>query len=335
MKCFKKGILSLVAALLLITSAFSTAAVAYSAEAVPARSADSSELFRQLSYGEENLAPYYGEPQNHAVSVGGSRELSYFKPIKDKSVYSYGKVSVSLGNERLSDVAYLINDTTYLPLRAAMTLAGAKVAFDSSTRTATATTDTLNLIVADGSYVVYANERPLLSNTPAVILSDGKMYIPIRTLAKALGLSVEWLPPASVRLTGEIKALTHAQHYYNADQLYWLSRIISAESRGESLLGQIAVGNIVLNRVRSKDYPNTIYGVIFDRKYGVQFSPVKDGSIYRTPTYSSVQAAKICLEGVSVSEKILFFLNPSASTSSWIVQNRRYAFTIGNHYFFY
>ena len=129
--------------------------------------------------------------------------------------------------------------------------------------------------------------------------------------------------------------LTPASEYYKDDELYWLSRIISAESRGESLLGQIAVGNVVLNRMRHPDYPSTIYGVIFDKKYGVQFSPIADGSIYSPPTYSSTLAAKICLEGVSVSDKILFFMEPKASTSSWISDNRKYAFTIENHYFFY
>jgi N-acetylmuramoyl-L-alanine amidase len=161
------------------------------------------------------------------------------------------------------------------------------------------------------------------------------MYIPIRSLAKALSLEVEWQPPAKVSLRGAARGLASAEEYYKSDELYWLSKIISAESRGEPLLGQIAVGNVVLNRMRSRDYPNTIYGVIFDRKYGVQFSPVKDGSIYMTATYSSVMAAKICLEGISVSEGILFFMQPQISTSSWILNNRKYAFTIGNHYFFY
>jgi len=271
-----------------------------------------------------------------AVSVSfQKKELSYFKSVEDKSVWSYPKIKLYLGTAYINESAYLINDTTYVPLRAAATLAGAKVGFDNSTRTATVTMTGLDLIVADGAYVVYANERPLLSVTPAMILSDGRMYIPVRTLAKALGLSVEWTKERTVRLSGAIKPLAHANDYYNKDNLYWLSRIISAESQGEPLLGQIAVGNVVLNRVRSRDYPNTVYGVIFDRKYGVQFSPITNGSIYREPTYSSVQAAKICLEGVSVSDKILFFLEPTKANSSWIVNNRKYAFTVKNHYFFY
>lgn len=264
-----------------------------------------------------------------------SRELAYFKGIEDKRVTSYPKISVSIGGVSISDSAYLINETTYVPLRAATELSGAAVSYNAKTRAATVTRSDLVMTVTDGSYIVEANGRILLSKTPAVILSDGKMYIPIRALAKALSLSVEWLPPSSVSLSGTARGLASAEEYYKSDELYWLSKIISAESRGEPLLGQIAVGNVVLNRMRSSDYPNTIYGVIFDRKYGVQFSPVKDGSIYMPPTYSSVMAAKICLEGISVSDGILFFMQPRISTSSWILNNRKYAFTIGNHYFFY
>ena len=99
-------------------------------------------------------------------------------------------------------------------------------------------------------------------------------------------------------------------------------------------LGQIAVGNVVLNRVRSKSYPNTIYGVIFDRKNGTQFSPVALGTIYQKPTASAVIAAKICLEGYTLSNDILFFMNPRIATNNWISKNRPYAFTIGNHRFY-
>ena len=116
--------------------------------------------------------------------------------------------------------------------------------------------------------------------------------------------------------------------------MYWLSRIISAEAKGESFLGQMAVGNVVLNRVAHPSYPNTIYGVIFDRKHGTQFSPVSYGTIYQAPTESAVIAAKICLEGYTLSDEILFFYNPRIASTNWIAQNRPYAFTIGNHRFY-
>ncbi|MBQ8290128.1 MAG: cell wall hydrolase [Clostridia bacterium] len=273
---------------------------------------------------------------NQAVDVEFTkRELNYFTPISDKRVSAHPKISVSVGGVSLSESAYLINDTTYVPMRAAATISGATVTFDDKTRTAYARMSGLELSCSDGGYIVYANERPILTKTPAIILSDGRMYLPVRSLAKALGLTVTWQPPRSVALSGTVKPLTHARDYYKQDDLYWLSRIINAESRGEPLLGQIAVGNVVLNRKASRDFPNTVYGVIFDRKYGTQFSPTADGSIYKTPTYLSTVAAKICLEGISVSPDVLFFIEPTKANSAWIVKNRKYAFTVSNHYFFY
>ena len=261
-------------------------------------------------------------------------ELKIFQSISDKNVGAYPSVSVSHDGRYINEQAYIIHDTTYIPLRAVSTAFGAEVSFDSQTRSASVKMQGLDMTVSDGGYIVFANGRPVLSKNPAVILSDGRMYVPVRSIAKVFSLDVEWTPERVVKLSGEVTIPTHANHYYRYDEIYWLSRIINAESRGESLLGKIAVGNVVLNRTRHKDYPNTIYGVIFDRKYGVQFSPVLNGSIYAAPTYESELAAKICLEGFSVSDKILFFLAPDKSTSAWIPANRPYAFTVENHWFF-
>jgi N-acetylmuramoyl-L-alanine amidase len=126
----------------------------------------------------------------------------------------------------------------------------------------------------------------------------------------------------------------HADDVYVSDELYWLSRIISAEAGGEPFLGQIAVGNVIINRMNHPSYPNTIYGVIFDRKYGTQFTPAANGTVYRTPTESAVRAAKVCLEGYSVSDGILFFYAPKYVSYTWIAQNRPYAFTIAGHKFY-
>ena len=121
---------------------------------------------------------------------------------------------------------------------------------------------------------------------------------------------------------------------YDADALYWLSRIISAESRGEPLEGQIAVGNVVLNRVDSPDFPDTIYGVIFDDRWGGQFTPVRNGTIYQEPTEQSIQAAKLCLEGVNVAKDSLYFLAPALTNNHWIMENRTHVMTIGAHWFY-
>ena len=152
-------------------------------------------------------------------------------------------------------------------------------------------------------------------------------------LAKATGLNGE-RNGDTVSMMGSFKPLVSADKYYKADEVFWLARIITAEARGESLLGQLAVGNVILNRVASKQYPNTIYGVIFDRKWGVQFSPVLDGSIDNTPTYTATLAAQICLEGTKLSDNALFFLNPVTAESSWIIKSREYLYSIGGHDFY-
>ena len=191
----------------------------------------------------------------------------------------------------------------------------------------------LYMTASAGAYSIYANERVLFTESPAVIMSDGRMYIPAKSFAKAVGMTLS-ADSSSISIKGSYSPIIHASKFYREDEVYWLSRIISAESKGEPLLGQIAVGNVVMNRVRSSAYPNTIYGVIFDRKYGVQFSPVLDGSIYNTPTYNCTLAAKIVLEGFDTSGGALFFLQPQHSTSSWIPKNRQYFFTIGKHDFY-
>lgn len=124
------------------------------------------------------------------------------------------------------------------------------------------------------------------------------------------------------------------EDFYNSEDLRWLSAVISSEARGESFLGKIAVGNVVLNRVRSPLFPNTVKDVVFDTAGGVQFSPVKSGSIYNEPTEESVLAAKVCLEGGSIDDTILFFYNPVISSSTYFYEKRTYIMTVGNHDFF-
>jgi len=121
---------------------------------------------------------------------------------------------------------------------------------------------------------------------------------------------------------------------YSESDLYWLSRIIEAEASGESQAGKIAVGNCVINRVNSKEFPNTIYGVIFDTKYGVQYQPTANGAIYNNPSDASVQAAKDALSGHSVVGNALYFCSVKVAPYSWASKNRPYLTTIGNHVFY-
>ena len=182
---------------------------------------------------------------------------------------------------------------------------------------------------------VEANGRCFYTGVAARMI-DGKLYVPVRQLAYIFNTDVIWNDARrSVTLYDRGGVCRSGDETYWDGAVLWLARIIYAESRGEPLLGKIAVGNVVMNRVKSTAYPNTIYGVIFDRKYGVQFTPVATGAIYNTPNAECIRAAKMVLEGASVNGGVLFFMNPKIATSSWIAKNRKYAFTIGNHSFYY
>ncbi len=245
-------------------------------------------------------------------------------------------VSITLdGRKVLDGRAAIIDSVTYVALRDFCDLMGnCEISWNERTKTATVKKDSTTIVATTGDLYIYANERCLYTVTPIRII-DNKMFLPIRPIAKAFGVNVGWDNASrSVTLESTGQALLHGSKFYNEDDVYWLSRIISAESKGEPLKGQIAVGNVVLNRVRSKSYPNTIYGVIFDKKGGTQFSPVSFGTIYQKPSASAIIAAKICLEGYTVSDKILFFMNPRIATSNWISKNRPFEFRIGNHDFY-
>lgn len=273
------------------------------------------------------------ETVSYTESAARTKKYLYTESVSNKNTSAYNRKSVRIGNTALSVKGLTINGIEYIPFRAAANAIGASYNYNSRTKTSVMTAKGLTLSSGAGCYVSYANDRTLFSISPTVIMNDGRMYIPADIFAKAVGMKAS-KTSSELNISGSYSPLAAASNYYRADEVLWLARIIHAESSGESLLGQIAVGNVVLNRVKSPYYPNTIYGVIFDKKYGVQFSPVLNGTIYNTPSYNSTLAAKICLEGFDISDGAFFFLEPRLSTSSWIPETRTYAFTIGRHDFY-
>ena len=238
------------------------------------------------------------------------------------------------GQEVLAGECLRMDGVTYVPLRKFCALFGATdISWNGWTKTATVSSKSLLMTVRTGNLYIEANGRYFYT-VRAVCNRSGSLYVPIRPLARAFALELRWDAAANAVSLSRTGRSAAAPADYDADTLYWLSRIISAEARGECLEGQIAVGNVVYNRVASAEFPNTVWGVIFDRKYGTQFSPVSFGTIYDTPSASAVIAAKICMEGYSFSDKALYFVNPRLATSTWIQRARPYLFTIGNHQFY-
>ena len=234
-------------------------------------------------------------------------------------------VPVTVDDALLRETCYLESGSTLVPLRGLLGLLGGwTVSWQSGQAVAVSGSRAIRARPGASSFTVNGVSYP-----GAVSLRNGRTYLPLRPLCEALGLSVQWdgdLGGAAVR-SGRARS-------YDTEDLYWLSRVISAESRGESLEGQIAVGNVVLNRVNSGQFPNTVKEVVFDRKYGVQFEPVSNGTIYDRPTDSAVLAAKLCLEGAAPVGDSLYFYAPALSAGTWISTSRAYYGTIGCHKFY-
>ena len=236
------------------------------------------------------------------------------------------------GRELWQDAkARVVNDTTYVSLR---TVSGylapdARVSWDGTA--ARVEGEGLSLTAVPGQHYIEVNDRAFYI-PDGVRAEDGTVLVPIRSLAKAMGGTVDWSRETGVTVTPGNGRPDEAS--YTADDLYWMSRIISAESRGEPLIGKLAVGTVVMNRVASEEFPDSIYGVIFDREWGVQFTPTANGTIYHDPTEESVLAAKMVLEGARVAGDSLYFLAPELTDNHWIMENREYVTTIGCHWFY-
>ena len=115
----------------------------------------------------------------------------------------------------------------------------------------------------------------------------------------------------------------------SSDNVTLLAKVINGEARGEIYTGQVAVGAVVLNRVRSSSFPNTIAGVIYQSG---AFTAVSDGQINLQPQQSCYNAARDALNGWDPTGGALYYYNPATATSSWI-WSRPILVKIGRHNF--
>ncbi len=115
----------------------------------------------------------------------------------------------------------------------------------------------------------------------------------------------------------------------NSSDYALLARIISAEARGESYIGQVAVGAVVLNRVEHPSFPDTISGVVYQKG---AFSCLDDGQFYQPVSDSAYKAARDALNGVDPSGGAIYYYNPAKTTNKWIL-GRKIITTIGKHVF--
>ncbi len=237
----------------------------------------------------------------------------------------------------------IIDGTTFLPLRKAMQLIceNYSVEWNNTDKTAVVIWNdgeggdkNMLRISAGKDYFVVGERYVPLGKTS--FIKDNSLYVPLRKFAAALGGNIIWDAEA---FTAQIVLSDEdlIGDAYNSEDLYWLSRIISAESRGEPFEGQVAVGNVILARVRSEDFPDNIHDVIFDAVPVIQFTPVENKTVFDEPQESCIAAAKLCLEGYELESvrDCLYFQNPDTTRSSWVAENRELAVKIGAHAFYY
>ncbi len=132
-----------------------------------------------------------------------------------------------------------------------------------------------------------------------------------------------------IKLSGSTSSGTSSGTTSTSGDTYLLARAVYAEARGEPYVGQVAIAAVILNRVRSSSFPNTISGVIYQPW---SFTAVNDGQINLTPNDTALKAAKDALNGWDPTYGCLYYYNPATATNAWIKQKEIHL-TIGRHVF--
>lgn len=159
------------------------------------------------------------------------------------------------------------------------------------------------------SYGISVKELQRINNLNSEIISTGqRLQVPIDFLKQY---------PVGLRLS--------------KSEVEWIAQMIYAEARGEPYLGQVAVGAVIINRILSPQFPDTLRGVLFQRN---AFQPISNGSFYMTPNENARKAAIEALNGHDPTGGALFFFNPRQSNDRFM-HSRPTKMVIGSHRFTY
>ena len=276
--------------------------------------------------------------QTAAARVGAEEQAEPASAVSGESVLSQvEEVDPTLtvdGQPVSTDVAKTYRgDTTYVALVPMSKCLDSTILskWDAGTRTATVHNDKLVLKATVGNLYLTVNNRYFYA-PEGIQIENGQVMVPLSALVKAFDGSLTWNGSTGITaVTRGSGAAKFGEQYYNADDLFWLSRVIYTESGNQPLEGKMAVGNVVMNRVKHPSFPGTIEGVLAQKN---QFTTYWSGHIGRSsPNAESVIAAKLVLDG-GVVEEVKNALYFDSAASSWASRNRTCVAVIGGHRFY-
>ena len=270
------------------------------------------------------------------LSAAFAQEFSSLPPCAVKERPDAPEMKVFF-RSKLTGRAYLINGEAYLSLGEFAALYGMDIDIAVDDSGFTAHSDVLDIAAGNGEYYLTANYRYVFLPDGYILCGDN-IYLPLEALCRIFGVEgTHDLTRVDVD-TKQCRPITGYEDYYTlnmpADFQYWLPRIIEIETKDEPLPGKVAVGNVILNRVKSDNYPDTIYKVLFDNYTGVQFAPAVTGSILYMDGADGFLASCLCWEGYNNIGDCMYFANPESNGNYWFRTYREYVLTIGRHEFY-
>lgn len=238
----------------------------------------------------------------------------------------------------LSARAYVSAEAVFLPPEAVCAAARLSMSWSEDNGTLTLSVPGAVLTGHKGDGYFEADGRYIYAPDGWLVKGD-VLYLPSDAVERLFGVKInvsekrDRLELSTDKLTVMSGGASYYELNYDAELLYWLPQIINAEAKFEPLAGQIGVGNVVMNRLSSPDFPDTIFEVIYDTEHTVQFEPISTGGIFQEPTEQATIAAYLCLEGYSTVGGSLYFVNPEFG-SGWFDSSLELVETVGHHNFY-
>jgi N-acetylmuramoyl-L-alanine amidase len=248
-------------------------------------------------------------------------------------------VSVTLDGEKvlLEDPVRMLEGRLFFPVAGLASLFDATVEWDQDNEAMTIhTANADKIVMSNGVPVAYLNDTRYQMDV-APFITNGRTYIPIRYAAGFMSATVMWHPDEKVAefislesTEDEVASIFSVAEPFAEEDLLLLAKLVQVEAGYESYEGQLAVANVIMNRVKDSRFPNTIYDVIYS---GRQFPPAHNGLLDKSePNESVLRATKDTLDGKNNVDDAVYFFNPDAVSGSFWDRLEVVA-KIGNHSF--